>query len=514
MARSRLRLAAFNSADDALVQLLPKQQAIFLLHYLADSGAHTVLEEPTYFDRDYLSEFAVFYSVSARGYKNRCRRCHYFSAPVTRAQLRAAAGGSGRALRHLQDHYLGFIVIRPIPSAPLGRTVLRWYPDQQPATPRVVTPSRWYESHVLGFTLRVYGLAWQQQDAGVGACATVALWSMLHSSAFDDHHAIPTTADITRFAHRRASFGGRVFPSTGLNIFQVCEAIKEAGLAPVVLEGEKKHNGNAVFSGERFQSACASLVRSGYPVLIICDLDSGERHAVCAVGFREAAPPPPNAGRVELQDATIKNLYVHDDNLGPSVRFEVVTDPSGFVRLKGSPPPRRHALNLPTSPSATYPSLIPSKLVTAVHEDLRTNPDRLHRTALETAGYLCSVYNGLVKAGNLAGPELGLTVSTRFMKMHQYVRAELGRVLQGRPATLGRVRFELWESVAPMSLHVGVVRIGWKSAPLLDIIYDTTDSDANIWAFCNVQFNPLFGGLVALLVKAGFIRVGLPVVAS
>ena len=91
MARSRLRLAAFNSADDALVQLLPKQQAIFLLHYLADSGAQTVLEEPTYFDRDYLSEFAAFYIVSARGYKNRCRRFHYFSAPVTRAHLRAAA---------------------------------------------------------------------------------------------------------------------------------------------------------------------------------------------------------------------------------------------------------------------------------------------------------------------------------------------------------------------------------------------------------------------------------------
>src|SRR5690606_20144166 len=99
----------------------------------------------------------------------------------------------------------GFVVIRPIPNTPLGRTVLRIYPDKTPSTPRITNPSRQYECHVAGLTLKIEGLAWQQQDQGVGGCATVALWSMLHSQAFDDRHVVPTTAEVTQIAHRSGS---------------------------------------------------------------------------------------------------------------------------------------------------------------------------------------------------------------------------------------------------------------------------------------------------------------------
>ncbi len=523
---NRLKLAAFNGDDDPLVELGGLQQAVYLRHYLADLQARTVLVETAYFDRDFLSEFAAFYGVSSRGYPNRCRRCHYFDVSVSRAQLRAAAGGSPRAVARLQAAYLGFVVVRPIPTAPLGRTVLTWYPEQQPATPRIIDPSRWYECHVAGFTLRVRGLAWQQQDTGVGACATMALWSMLHSSAFDDHHAVPTTADITRFAHRTASLGARMFPSTGLNIYQVCEAIKGAGLAPVVLQGDwvpgkdageemtNQQPPEAGFTPERFRVACASLVRSGYPVILLGEIEGHGRHAVCAVGFRETAPQEPPHGVVELQDAAVPNLYIHDDNLGPSVRFEVQVDPKGFVRLKTSSPPPKHALTLPPDPTPAYPAFIPSQLVTAMHEDLRTSPDRLHGTALKVAGVLRDAYTQLVNAHALKGAAIGLTVSTRLIKLHRYVGNELGRLLDGKPEALARARLELAERVAPMSLHIGVVRIGWKAVPLIDVLYDTTDSDANLWPFANLRFSPLFGQIVDLLVANGFLQVGTPVDAS
>ncbi len=143
----------------------------------------------------------------------------------------------------MQDGYLGFVVLRPIPTARLGRTVLAWYPDpHERTTPRVTKPSRAYDCHIAGMTLRVNGIAWQQQDTDVSACATVALWSMLHSSAFDAHHAIPTTADITRYAHRTASLGSRVFPSDGLTVEQAGEAIKESGLEPEIVAGDYQRN--------------------------------------------------------------------------------------------------------------------------------------------------------------------------------------------------------------------------------------------------------------------------------
>lgn len=506
---ARLKLHRFNSGSDPLVELGTSNQVVYLRHYLADLGAVTVLEEPDYFDRDYLSEFAAFYGVSSRGYPNRCRRCHFFSAEIKRTHLRAAVGGSARSIERLQEHYLGFVIFRPIPSAPLGRTVLRWYPEHSPATPRVTNPSRDYECHVAGITLRVHGLAWQQQDTGVGACATVALWSMLHSSAFDDHHAIPTTADITRFAHRRASLGARVFPSAGLTIFQLCEAIKEAGLAPVVLQGDTTANGRAAFTRDRFASACATLIRSGYPALVVGELEGAGLHAVCVVGFRECAPPAPDPGTVQLQDGGVYHLYIHDDNLGPNVRFRIWPDENkAYVRLQASAPTPLHDLQLPRDPATRYPDFVPSQVITAVHEDLRTSPDRLSRRAILSAKTLVTFHNGLVDSGDIQGKPIGLTVSTRFMKLHEYLGGELNRVLANRRSALARVRLLLSEKVPPMSLHVGVVRIGWGAVPLLDVLFDTTDADSNLAAFCNVQYHEGLGRLAIVLTHLGKLDLG------
>jgi hypothetical protein len=350
-------------------------------------------------------------------------------------------------------------------------------------------------SHVAGISLRVRGLAWQQQDTGVGACATIALWSMLHSSALDDHHAIPTTADITRFANRTAALGSRVFPSSGLTIYQLCEAIKESGLAPVVMQGDKDSGDLTAFSTERFSSACASLIRSGYPALIVGRLEGLGSHAVCAVGFRECAPPVPLPKTVGLQDGGIKYLYLHDDNLGPSVRFEVRTDSAGFARLVATAPPPKHRLALPPDPTSTYPNLIPSQVVTAVHEDLRSSPDLVTLRTILGAKTLLNFYNAIAPADS----QIGLTVSTRFMKLHEYLENELGRTLSSKRRVLGRVRLELTERIPPMSLHVGVARIGWQSAPFLDVLFDTTDSDSNFAPFCNVQYDASMGRLVTVL---------------
>ena len=58
-------LAAFDSGEDPLSKLQELSQGQYLRWYLADLGATSVLVEPAYFDRDYLSEFAAFYCTSA-----------------------------------------------------------------------------------------------------------------------------------------------------------------------------------------------------------------------------------------------------------------------------------------------------------------------------------------------------------------------------------------------------------------------------------------------------------------
>jgi hypothetical protein len=501
-----LQIHKFGNNDP--LAMLPQDacQVRYLRDYFADLGALVIVEEPNYFDRDYLSEYANFYSTSAEGYENVCRRLHIFSdASIDRGSLISLAMGESEAKNKFQQSYLGFVVIRPIPQAPLGRTVVKWYPDEFPDTPRVTTPSRSYKTHLLGTELQIQGLAWQQQDTGVGACATIGIWTMLHSSAFDDHHAIPTTAEITRSAHKTASLGARVFPSSGLTIYQICEAIKEQNLSPLVVDGDIKLPNFPIpitegFSTERFASSCAAFIRSGYPVLLIGKISAGG-HAVVAVGFRSSLPTKIPAGHIALQDKNINYIYLHDDNLGPSVRFSVQTNSSsGVVELHTDPPPPKgKRINHP-SPTEGYSPFIPQQLVVAVHNDLRTSSDVLNKKGIEIASRISQLLQ--VIATNTGTQISGVAVSTRFMKIAKYFGDELGRTLGGDLSKLASVRMALSENVSPMSLHVGVLRLGLDdSTPLLDVIYDTTDSDRNHPAFAHICYAPIVPNLVDILIQ-------------
>jgi hypothetical protein len=516
-----LRYHVFGTSSDPLLELPASTQILYLRDYFSQLGASSILEEPNYFDRDYLAEFAAFYSTSSVGYKNVCRRLHFFRGdPVTRERIKKAAEDDKESVDSLQQAYLGFVVIRPIPGAPLGRTVVRWYDERFKLTPRITEPSRFYSVNIAGFILKVRGLAWQQQDTGVGACATIALWTMLHSSAFDDHHAIPTTADITRSAHKSASLGSRIFPSIGLTIPQICEAIKEHNLAPLILEGDVRDSrGNTLgFSRERFASSCAAFVRSGYPILLIGSFLDGEiggsGHAMCVVGFRSTAPRRTKPREISFHESNIEHIYVHDDNIGPSVRFKIEEfRVAGIIRQKRvagicpDAPPRTIKNKIPQDSQSDYPPFCPTHLVVAAHNDLRTSPDRLHEVGMTAATYLGYGLMGLAKNSKTRG--FGITMSTRFIKLAMYVGQELAKTLGSKRKRLSRVRLALWEKVSPMSLHVGVVRLGLDDAtPLVDILYDTTDSDRNHSAFAHVVYQPWVKMLIELLSKKGLCDFG------
>ncbi|MFN0149957.1 MAG: hypothetical protein ACKVU1_04485 [bacterium] len=518
MAANPIRFFRFSDASNPIRVLSKGFQRDYTLAYLQDLGATSVVEEPLYFDRDYLSDFATFYAVSSRGYPNTCRRLHFFSGPaVTRDRLRRAVAAGWRTQSNLRAAYLGFVVLRPIPDAPFGRTVLVHYPESNPTLPRITSPARLYETHLAGITFHVKGLAWQQQDSRVSACATIAVWTMLHSSALDEHHAIPTTADITRYAHRTASLGARVFPSGGLNIYQLCEAIKESGLSPVVSQGEIT-TANVLpskvplvaFGRTRFLSMLACLVRSGYPALAVGQLidpktgESKGHHAICVTGFRECAPPTPTSGKVEFQDERIEYVYVHDDNIGLNVRFRVhVNTVANCVHLRQSAPP---ASSTSPNPIASYPDFYPTSLIAAVHEGVRSSPDGVF---LATIG----IGSRLIKMATGAGWSKfgGVTVSSRIVRLHTYLESILGTTLEGRRRALASTRLALVEKVPPMSLHVGLARFGWGPAACLDVLLDTTGSEKSPAPFCHVGYESSFLSLAAALNSAepGALGVGI-----
>lgn len=502
-------------AGDPLDEYTRTRQGQYVRRYLDDLGARSILIEPTYFDRDYLAEFAAFYCSSSAGYPNICRRFHFFRVVVDRALFARAITGDDAAVSSLRDNYLGFVVIRPIPASPFGRTVLAWYEDpRKDTTPRIVEPWRAYHCHVAGLKLTVRGLAWQQQDSAVGTCATISLWSMLHSSALNGEHGLPTTASVTRAAHKTASLGQRVFPSAGLGLHHLCEAIKDYGLQPIVVAGDIRDGNVSVgFSRKRFTASCTSLLRSGYPVLVLGPLLTRGPHAVCAVGFRSAMPPTVQQGAVLEHDVDVPVLYLHDDNIGPSVRFRILEDPknNNVVVLKAEAPTSGTPSRYP-DPTVDYDPIVPTTLVTAVPEDIRTSPDALHVLALRAAATLSGLIDAVGKKNGVSFN--GLTFSTRFSRLRDYLERDLAQALGTNPDRLGRARLELVERVVPMSLHLGVIRVGDGSTPLFDVLYDTTDNDRHQRVFAHVVFAPGIGPLLAAMSTAGVANLGTQIDAS
>ncbi len=158
-------------------------QARYLTSYLADLGASSIVVEEHYIDRHFMQEVDRYYSSCLLYKKNGCGRLHLFrdlggerldEERLENLLMNAAAGDREAVAKELEQAYLGFIVVRPLPSVPIGRTVLR--PPAQKPTGCATTR---YTVHLLGLEVQLEGLGFQQQDQAVGACATTAIWTAL-----------------------------------------------------------------------------------------------------------------------------------------------------------------------------------------------------------------------------------------------------------------------------------------------------------------------------------------------
>src|SRR6266851_970531 len=159
----------------------------YLHAYLVELGAVSVVVEDHYIDRHYLDDFARYYSRSFAAPPAYCKRLHFFTLDPAKLDALFTKSCESVAARTEVENtlvpptgdqpYLGFVVRRPLADAAIGRTVLKTYPAD--GGRRHFEVVRDYRVHLLGLTLKVQGLAYQQQDRGAAVCASTALWSAL-----------------------------------------------------------------------------------------------------------------------------------------------------------------------------------------------------------------------------------------------------------------------------------------------------------------------------------------------
>ena len=262
-----------------------------------------VLEDP-YIDRDYSADYLHFYARTFRAHDRHCKRVHFFSADISPLLCRPL---STDKLRQIQDFasetYCGFCVVRPLRTAPIGRTILKGRVRNGFDMEASVTCRAEFDANLLGVDLQVTGASFLQQDARVGACAQVAIWAgMRHMHARYKYNWV-SVADITRFATPTTADETVSLPagSDFLTSERMIRGISEAGYQPLC------------FRRPDIGRTILPYVESGIPVILGLNIGGTIGHAVTVIGRVFAKQGNPTDQAIDYVPAYI----VHDDQGGP-----------------------------------------------------------------------------------------------------------------------------------------------------------------------------------------------------
>ena len=297
-----------------------KPHGEYFRSYFDHLQAKTIVVENEYVDRDFLEDFAAYYVRCFHDYPRKCTRLHFFDRPFSGDDLKALLAGVDNPLtvKDLQNGYLGFVVIKPLPQTVIGRTCLRTYEDDDTRSYPITRP---YDANLFGIKLVVEKtLAFQEQDHVVAACATSALWSAFHGTGKQFQHAIPSPVEITKAAGP-SPWGDRSLPNAGLTLEQMARAIRTMGLEPYPVRAENEFI---------LKTTLYAYLRCHVPILMSVYLYAvskdtpqkmgGHVVAVTGFGFGNAAE---NNALFRLKACSIDRIYAHDDGVGPFARMRL-----------------------------------------------------------------------------------------------------------------------------------------------------------------------------------------------
>jgi hypothetical protein len=291
----------------------------YLFGYLDELQCKKMLIEEEYVDGPYLDDYSQFYVKCFRQYERFCRRIHFFRTGFDEKNFELLIDNKlpESQVASLISSYIGYVVAKPLPQAVVGRTLLETYPPD--GGRRNFPCLADFSANIYGFCLPITSLPFQEQDTVAAACATTALWSAIHKCSQLFRTECPTPATITQYATRHV-LTSRPIPSHGLNVYQMCNAIREVKLEPEVF----------YMSGRiPLASLIYAYMRAELPVILGIDIETKGMHAITLAGYslekdkqREREVHPNYDGR-NLKGLYISKFYAHDDQIGPFSRLEI-----------------------------------------------------------------------------------------------------------------------------------------------------------------------------------------------
>ncbi len=337
MNKSSFELFPFNADNLAKALTLPnififrpikeKQRFDYLHKYLLEKkglGAKTIVVELEYNSPAFAEDYGNYYADCFRNYPKTGKRIHFFQKefPETtfRQMILSSPENDTDEYKGLWESYLGFIVLKPLPAGIIGTTVLKPYGNLEG---RSYTVLRNYDIHIFGRVVTIRSLCYEEQDGIIGSCATTALLFAFHKTNDLFNTPIPAPSQITMSAGVDAQHSGKIFPSNGLEIPQICRAIGKIGLVAEVRNSTKPIQENSWL-----KAFCYAYLRMGLPVLLGIEIEGRGQHLVTLTGYRLSVTSAEENSKtnvlkdLQLRSNRISKLYAHDDQVGPFSRLE------------------------------------------------------------------------------------------------------------------------------------------------------------------------------------------------
>jgi len=297
----------------------------YFYRYILQRSIRSVVIEEDYVDRDYIRDYADYYSLCFSTYPKLCKRCHLFSEPYAEEDIRRIVlTGDMDGCKKLQESYEGFFVFRPLPQVAFGRTCFKRVPlitsrkeNKFPAFVKI-------DVGFFGLRLSIEGMPFQEQDSNIAVCATSALWSAFQVTRFRFGHSACSPSAITRLATSDV-----IFPNRGLSVEEMVHAISSVGLG--VYHEFDSSNDEAGIDYSLVKAIAFAYLDMGLPIVLVGVLEkkvlNSEKHTrefmgfhavtVCGYQFNRHRPLlKAKAVSPKVSDG-ITVLFCADDQVGP-----------------------------------------------------------------------------------------------------------------------------------------------------------------------------------------------------
>lgn len=445
-------------------------------------GVKTIVVENDYVDQHFLEDYAAYYVRCFKPYRRFCTRLHFFKNSFDdKALEQFLSKGSGESsdfASALQQNYLGFVVVKPLPQTIVGRTCLATYPEEGRRSFPIV---RTYEANLFGTKLTVNSLAFQEQDRVVAACATSALWSLFHGTGKAFQHVIPSPVEITRAATEKLPLETRVLPNRGLSTAMMAHAIRHVGLEPDLITVQNEH----ILKGTVY-----AYLRGHIPMLLGIELwDTSVQphelkgfHAVALTGYSLGREQPTSIGETGflLRASRIDKLYVHDDQVGPFARMaidggtiHVDYDTNGEPITSGSLSTSWKGKNQVIGSVRARPTI----LLVPVYHKIRIPFSRAHDAVLQFNAFFESLRHAAPEAynGQLEWDIYLCTNNDLKSELHSNGYAKGNHLKEVLVAGLPRF---LWRATALQS-----------ESPVMDLVFDATDIEQGSFFLRAIEYD-------------------------